>query len=96
MSLVGCSGEYLMDYLSKQFRPGMTRENYGSVWHVDHIKSLASFGESIKESEIQKIAFHYTNLQPLFAQENIRKGKKSWENHNTGGVCGKCGEVREE
>ena len=51
----------------------MTRKNYG-LWHVDHIKPCFSF--DLTDPEQQKICFHYTNLQPLWALENIKKGKK--------------------
>jgi hypothetical protein len=50
----------------------MSWSNYGK-WHVDHIKSCASFDLS-KEDE-QRKCFHYTNLQPLWAEENLSKGK---------------------
>jgi len=48
----------------------MTRNNYGE-WHIDHIIPCAAFNMS---NEIdQRICFHYTNLQPLWAVDNIRK-----------------------
>lgn len=71
--LVGCSVEELWDHLEKQFKPGMTRDNYG-LWHVDHIKPCISF--DLTKPEQQKICFHYTNLQPLWAAENLSKGAK--------------------
>jgi hypothetical protein len=60
--LLGCTVEELWSYLEKQFKPGMTKENYGE-WHVDHIKPCASF--DLSKEENQKKCFHYTNLQPL-------------------------------
>ena len=48
----------------------MTKENYGE-WHVDHIKPCASF--DLTDPEQQAICFHYTNLQPLWAVDNIKK-----------------------
>lgn len=72
--LVGCSSEALMAHLERQFRPGMTWENYGPVWHVDHKKPCAAF--DLTKSEQQKTCFHWENLQPLFAAENIKKGDK--------------------
>ena len=71
--LVGCSIHFLKEYLSKQFKPGMNWDNVGK-WHVDHIIPVAKF--DLKDPEQQKICFHYTNLQPLWATENLKKGKK--------------------
>ena len=52
-----------------QFTEGMTWDNYGE-WQIDHIVPLSS-GETLEEL----IALnHYTNLQPLWADENNRKG----------------------
>ena len=62
-----------MKHLQNQFKPGMTRDNYG-LWHVDHIIPCASF-DLTKLSEQEK-CFHYTNLQPLWAIDNIKKGAK--------------------
>jgi hypothetical protein len=72
MKLVGCSLEQLKQHLENQFKLGMTWDNYGK-WHVDHIRPCASFDLS-KPSEQFK-CFHYTNLQPLWAEENLRKNK---------------------
>jgi hypothetical protein len=69
--LLGCSIEKLKKHLQAQFKPGMSWENYGK-WHVDHIKPCARF-DLTEESE-QKKCFHYTNLQPLWAEENQKKG----------------------
>lgn len=72
--LIGCTFPELREHLEKQFRPGMTWENHGPVWHVDHVRPCASF--DLSDPEQQKICFHYSNLQPLFAEENLRKGAK--------------------
>jgi len=77
MKLLGCTVTELWKHLEKQFQPGMTRENYGE-WHVDHIKPCALF--DLTRDEEQAICFHYTNLQPLWAVDNIRKGKKYYAN----------------
>lgn len=77
MKLLGCTVEELWQHLEKQFQPGMTRKNYGE-WHVDHIKPCALF--DLTRDEEQAICFHYTNLQPLWAVDNIRKGKKYYAN----------------
>ena len=71
--LVGCEFRYLIKYLESKFKTGMSWENIGE-WHIDHIKPCVSF-DLMKEKE-QKRCFHYTNLQPLWAKENIIKGSK--------------------
>jgi len=73
MTLVGCSVSFLRNYLQQKFKEGMTWENHGQ-WHIDHIKPCASFNLN-NESE-QKECFHYSNLQPLWASENIIKGSR--------------------
>jgi len=73
MRLVGCSMEQLRKHLEEQFAAGMSWENYGK-WHMDHIKPCASFDLS-REAEQHK-CFHYTNLQPLWAKDNLRKSAK--------------------
>lgn len=71
--LVGCSIEFLKQYLEQQFTKGMNWENYGK-WHVDHIKLCCQFDLS-KVSE-QKECFNYTNLRPLWAKDNLSRSKK--------------------
>ena len=71
LDLVGCSTEFLREYLERQFKDGMSWENYGS-WHIDHIIPLSSANNS---EEINKLC-HYSNLQPLWAHENLSKGGK--------------------
>jgi len=73
MFLIGCEIDYLMYYLQSQFKSDMSWSNYGK-WHIDHIKPCASF--DLSKPKEQRKCFHYTNLQPLWAGENIRKGKK--------------------
>jgi len=73
MSLIGCSIAQLRAHLEAQFTRGMTWENYGD-WHIDHIKPCASF--DLSNEQQQRECFHFTNLQPLWAQENMRKGAK--------------------
>jgi hypothetical protein len=71
MELVGCSAPELIAHLEKQFSPGMSWENYGK-WHVDHKKPCSAF--DLTDPEQQRLCFNYTNLQPLWALDNIRKG----------------------
>lgn len=70
---LGCSIEFLKGYLANKFTEGMTWGNYGK-WHIDHIKPCTSF--DLSKLREQKKCFHYTNLQPLWAKDNIRKGCK--------------------
>lgn len=74
MDLLGCNAGELKSWLSGWFEPGMTWENYGKVWHVDHHFPCASFDLSILEG--QRKCFHYLNLRPLFASDNLSKGAK--------------------
>ena len=74
MTMLGCSFMHLQDYLEKQFLPGMTWENHGPVWHVDHMMPCASF--DLTDPEQQRQCCHYTNLQPMWGSENISKSDK--------------------
>lgn len=69
--IVGCSPEFLKEHLENQFKDGMSWNNQGE-WHIDHIIPLSS---AETEDEIYKLC-HYTNLQPLWAEENLSKGSK--------------------
>ena len=71
--IVGIDFKDLVGYLEKKFKPGMTLSNYGK-WHIDHIKPVTKFDLTIS-GELEK-CFHYTNLQPLWAVDNLKKGKK--------------------
>lgn len=72
--LVGCSVSEFRAHLESLFRLGMTWENYGPVWHIDHIRPCSSFNMSIKEDQFA--CFHWSNQQPLFASENLKKSDK--------------------
>jgi hypothetical protein len=69
--IVGCSPQHLKEYLEKQFVPGMSWENR-TEWNIDHIIPLSS---AKTEEELYKLC-HYTNLQPLWAEENLKKSNK--------------------
>lgn len=70
-TLVGCSYSELKIYLEGKFEFGMSWDNQG-FWHIDHIIPLSS---AQNEEEIYKLC-HYTNLQPLWAEDNLRKSNK--------------------
>lgn len=69
--LLGCDWNQLKEHIESQFRDGMSWENR-SQWHIDHIIPLAS---ARNVDELSKLC-HFTNLQPLWAIENIKKGHK--------------------
>lgn len=69
--LVGCSPQELKIHLEEKFTQGMSWDNQGK-WHVDHIIPLSS---AKNEEELYKLC-HFTNLQPMWAIENIKKGSK--------------------
>jgi hypothetical protein len=73
---LGCSIPELKTHLESKFQDGMTWDNWSPTgWHIDHIKPLASFN-LINRKEFLK-ANHYTNLQPMWAEENFKKGKNA-------------------
>lgn len=71
--LLGISLQGFKNYLEKKFVEGMSWDNYGK-WHADHTLPLSSFDLS-KEEELRK-AFHYTNIQPMWARQNLQKYAK--------------------
>lgn len=72
LELLGCSIPELKSYLEDRFLPTMTWDNYGTLWHIDHIIPCASY--NLVDPEQQKKCFHYKNLQPLFAKTTIIEG----------------------
>lgn len=70
--IFGCTIRQLRNHLEAQFKPGMNWENQGR-WHVDHI-TPRSFFEDDKESRLA--CWHFSNLQPLWAEENMSKSRK--------------------
>ena len=69
---LGCTIEQLKQYLESKFHPEMTWDNWTlDGWHIDHIKPLASFDLTDRQQLLE--ACHYTNLQPLWAKDNLSK-----------------------
>jgi hypothetical protein len=75
-TLVGYTVSQLKAHLETQFVPGMIWENYGTAWHVDHIRPIASFIYSSPDDPEFKECWALGNLQPLWAGLNIRKGAR--------------------
>ena len=71
INLVGCSPKELKLFLENKFADNMSWENYGE-WHIDHIIPLSS---AKTEEDLYKLS-HYTNLQPLWAKDNLSKSNK--------------------
>ena len=71
---LGMTEESFFSYITGKLFGGMTWENHGEVWELDHIKPLASF-DLTKEEDREK-AFHWSNFQPLFKKDNRAKGSK--------------------
>ena len=82
LKLIGCSIEFLKNHLESQFTEGMSWENYGrgwngkgmQEWHIDHIIPFEKF--NLSDEKEQSLACNYTNLQPMWALENIVKSNK--------------------
>ena len=89
---VCCSYNELLDHLESQFDEGMSWENQGE-WHIDHFKAQSRFDPTIEEEAY--MCWHYTNLQPMWASENISCGNKKkpgdenriWMGREIGWVC---------
>jgi CRISPR/Cas system-associated endonuclease Cas3-HD len=71
--LLGCNGEEFKKYIESKFKLGMNWEKRHLI-HIDHILPCSSFDLTKPEEQAQ--CFHYTNLQPLWASENLAKGSK--------------------
>ena len=79
--LLGCDIDFFIKYLESKFTEGMSFQNQGiKGWHIDHIIPCSYF-DMTKEDE-QKKAFHYTNLQPLWWYDNLKKSNKISEEYN--------------
>jgi hypothetical protein len=70
--IIGCSPEFLKEHIEKQFTEGMSWDLLGKHIHIDHIIPLSS---SKNENELYELC-RYTNLQPLWAEDNLKKSNK--------------------
>ena len=78
LELLGCTPEHFRFHIEQQFTDGMTWDNYGE-WHLDHIQPCASFDQT--DPEQQKQCWHYTNYQPLWAEDNMKKSDDAPDEH---------------
>ena len=75
LELIGCSVEFLKAYLISKMPDGMTEADmFSKRVHIDHIRPVCSF--DLLDVEQQNACWHYTNLQPLWAEDNRAKGNK--------------------
>lgn len=75
IDLIGCTWADFKRHIESLFIQGMSWENR-SLWHIDHIKPCAKF--DLNDDQQRKLCFHYTNMQPLWAADNLSKHKK-WQ-----------------
>lgn len=76
---LGCTIKQAKRHIEKQFKKGMTWDNHGVVWEIDHIIPLSAF--DLRRKDQQLIATHFTNLQPLYKTENRKKGDRITTTH---------------
>lgn len=77
MDILGCTVEEFKKHLETSFQDQMTWYNYGfgsNKWNIDHIIPCASF--DLSDESQQRICFHYSNMQPLWQKDNMKKGDK--------------------
>jgi hypothetical protein len=75
MELIGCTVQEVRAHIESLWLPGMNWDNHSTHgWHIDHILPCAAF--NLSDPEQQKRCFHYTNLQPLWARDNLSKGDR--------------------
>ena len=74
-SLIGYTLDDLMIHLEKQFKNGMSWDNYGE-WHIDHIVPIKAFDFANSNDLGFKQCWSLNNLQPLWARDNISKGAR--------------------
>lgn len=75
LQLLGCSLEFFKGYIEGKFKAGMNWNNWNTYgWHLDHVRPLATF--DLADTAQISTACHYTNLQPLWREENLKKGAR--------------------
>lgn len=74
LKLIGCTVIELKAHIESQFKPGMNWQNYGNgegKWNIDHIRPLHTYDLNVLDE--QYMAFHYTNLRPLWSLDNFKR-----------------------
>ena len=75
IELLGCDWNTAKEWIESKWKKGMNWKNHGlHTWHIDHILPVDSFDMTCVEQ--QKRCFHYTNLQPMWAKDNLLKSNK--------------------
>lgn len=69
--LIGCTPDALRAHIESQFEQWMTWDNYGSEWHVDHIRQCSLF--DLTDPQQQRECFNYSNLRPLSVADNLSR-----------------------
>lgn len=72
IEVLGCSFEEFKIYIELKFNENMNWDNQGTYWHMDHIIPISS---AINDNEVYKLN-HYTNFQPLYWLDNLKKSNK--------------------
>ena len=68
---LGCTASFFREWMAFQLYDGMTLENYGKVWHVDHTRPVAHFRLEVEQE--CRACFSWVNCRPLLASKNLRK-----------------------
>jgi hypothetical protein len=77
LTILGCSLDTFKTWLSSCFEERMTFKNYGEVWHMDHVVPCALFDLTVEQERLK--CFHWTNIKPMFAIENLKKNARLYE-----------------
>ena len=77
IDIIGLSKSDFRLYLESKFEPWMSWDNYGKIWHIDHIVPCSYF--DLTDDEEQRVCFNWRNTQPLFSKDNFSKGNNVLE-----------------
>ena len=85
--MLGYTAIELREHLASRFSKGMSFDNYGK-WHIDHIRPIASYRWDVRNTELIKEMWALKNLQPLWREDNIKKGAKWEQSRQCGSASG--------